>query len=186
MKLTTRQFTDAFDSNGIAYRIETDGSLITDCPVCALENKGEGKAKIFADGGFTCRRFAGTSPTEHLREMLAEWELDTTSKPSSFMSETLLDGQLNIEIERGERGKQRVTARNCNSVLHIDTFNLADSSARAKFIKKLNLAESDATATSRTLIDLADRFSRVSDAVSDDGEKEPVLTTFAVLNEPES
>ncbi len=180
-----QQFKDAFDAQGLEYQTETDGSISTHCSACLNEGRTV-KAKIFSSGSYGCPRYAGTESYEHRREMLSAWNLEPSAKPSSFMSETILDGQLNIEIERGERGKQRVTARNCNSVLHIDTFNLADSSARAKFIKKLNLAESDATATSRTLIDLADRFSRVSDAVSDDGEKEPVLTTFAVLNEPES
>jgi DNA polymerase I-like protein with 3'-5' exonuclease and polymerase domains len=179
-KLTLQDFTNAFDAQGIKYRIETDGSLTLDCSVCALENKGEGKAKIFANGGFTCFRFAGIAPAEHKREMLAEWELDTNSKPSPFMSETILDDKLTFEIGRGERGKQKITARNCDSVLHLDTFNLADSSARAKFVKNLNLNETDAITASRTLIDLADRFSRANNAV-DDGEKETVLTTFKVL-----
>lgn len=181
--MTFQQFTSAFDAQGIKYRIETDGSITTDCPVCAVENKGEGKAKIFADGGFTCYRFAGIAQAEHKREMLAEWELETTSKPKAFITETLFDGKLTFEIGRGERGKQRVMVRNCDSVLHLDTFNLADSSARAKFVKNLNLNESDAVTTSRTLIDLADRFNRVNDAATDEDEKEPILTTFAFLND---
>jgi hypothetical protein len=149
--------------------------------VCALENKGEGKAKIFADGGFTCFRFAGTASAEHKREMLSEWNLETSAKPSSFLSEVILDGKLTFEIGRGERGKQKITARNCDSVLHIDTFNLADSSARVKFLKNLNLSDSDGVVACQTLINLADRFSRVDAAVAD--EKEPILTTFAVLND---
>jgi hypothetical protein len=180
-KLQIQDFTNAFDANKIPYRIESDGSLTLDCPVCALENKGDGKAKIFANGGFTCYRFAGIAPTEHKREMLAEWELDASSKPASFMSEEILEGTLTFEIGRGDRGKQKITARNCDSVLHIDTFNLADSSARVKFLKNLNLNEADAATACQTLINLADRFSRV-DAVAD-GEKEPVLTTFAVLKD---
>jgi DNA polymerase-1 len=183
MKLTFQQFKDAFDAQSIAYRIETDGSITTDCLVCALENKGDGKAKIFADGGFTCFRFAGIDSYEHKKEMLSEWNLETSAKPSSFMSEEILAGKLTFEIGRGERGKQKITARNCDSVLHIDTFNLADSSARAKFLKNLNLNDFDGAVACRTLINLADRFSRVNDAVTDDGEKEPVLTTFAVLTD---
>jgi DNA polymerase-1 len=98
------------------------------------------------------------------------------------MSDEILDGTLTFEIGRGERGKQKITARNCDSVLHLDTFNLADSSARAKFVKNLNLSESDGVVACRTLINLADRFSRVDEAVADD-DKEPILTTFAVLQD---
>ncbi len=181
--MTLQQFKDALDASNLTYRTEPDGSLITDCPVCELENKGKDKAKIFAAGGFICQRFAGTGATEHKLEMLSGWNLESAVKPSSFMSETILDGQVTFEIERGERGKQRVLARNCDSVLHLDTFNLADSSARVKFIKNLNLPETGALTASRTLIDIADRFNRVNDAVSDDGEKETVLTTFAVLDD---
>jgi DNA polymerase-1 len=181
-KLALQDFINAFDLNKIKYWTESDGSLTLDCPVCALENKGDGKAKIFANGGFTCFRFAGIDPAEHKREMLVEWDLEASSKPSSFMSEELLDGTLTLEIGRGERGKQKITARNCDSVLHIDTFNLADSSARAKFLKNLNLSESDGAVACQTLINLADKFSRVDAAVAD-GEKEPVLTTFAVLKD---
>jgi DNA polymerase I-like protein with 3'-5' exonuclease and polymerase domains len=181
-KLQLQDFINAFDANKIEYRIETDGSLTLDCPVCALENKGEGKAKIFPDGGLTCFRFAGIAPTEHKREMLSEWELETTSKTSSFMYEEILDGKITFEIGRGERGKQKITARNCDSVLHVDTFNLADSSARVKFLKNLNLSEPDGVVACQTLINLADKFSRVDAAIAD-GEKEPVLTTFAVLQD---
>ncbi len=181
---TTSEFIAVFDAQGIEYRTETDGSLITDCPPCGIENKGTGKAKIFPDGGFTCQRFAGTGAAEHRQEMLSAWNLESAVKPSSFMSETILDGQVTFEIERGERGKQRVTARNCKSVLHVDVFNLSDSSARVKFIKNLNLPEPDALTTSRTLIDLADRFYRVNEAALDDDEdQEPALTTFAVLKD---
>jgi DNA polymerase I-like protein with 3'-5' exonuclease and polymerase domains len=176
-----QQIKDAIDALKLTYRTEGDGTLITDCPVCALENKGEDKAKVFTDGGFACMRFAGTESAEHKREMLSGWNLESAVKPSSFMSETILKGQVTLEVERGERGKQRVTARNCKSVLHLDTFNLSDSSARVKFIKNLNLPEPDAITTSRTLIDLADRFNRVSNEAIEDDDKEPVLTTFAVL-----
>jgi DNA polymerase I-like protein with 3'-5' exonuclease and polymerase domains len=180
--MTLQQIKTALDALELPYRTETDGSLITDCQACELEGKGKDKAKIFAGGGFTCQRFAGTGAAEHKREMLAGWNLETSVKPSAFMSETILNGQVTFEIERGERGKQRVTARNCNSVLHLDTFNLSDSSARAKFIKNLNLPETDALTTSRTLIDLADRFYRVNEAAfDDDDDQEQVLTTFAVL-----
>jgi DNA polymerase I-like protein with 3'-5' exonuclease and polymerase domains len=50
-----------------------------------------------------------------------------------------------------------------------------------KFLKNLNLSESDDGVACQTLINLADRFSRVDAAVAD--EKEPVLTTFAVLKD---
>jgi DNA polymerase I-like protein with 3'-5' exonuclease and polymerase domains len=180
--MTLQQIKTALDALKLTYRTETDGSLITDCQACELEGKGKDKAKIFPDGGFTCQRFAGTGAAEHKREMLAGWNLESAVKPSAFMSETILNGQVTFEIERGERGRQRVTARNCTSILHLDTFNLSDSSARAKFIKNLNLSETDALTTSRTLIDLADRFYRVNEAASDDdADQEPVLTTFAVL-----
>ncbi len=179
--MNIQQFKTALDTLGLSYREEADGSLICDCQPCELEGKGKGKAKVFPDGGLACLRFAGTESAEHKREMLSAWNLETSVKPSAFMSETILEGQITFEIERGERGKQRVTARNCKSVLHLDTFNLSDSSARVKFIKNLNLPEPDALTTSRTLIDLADRFNRVSNEAIDDDDKEPVLTTFAVL-----
>jgi DNA polymerase I-like protein with 3'-5' exonuclease and polymerase domains len=180
--MTIQQFKAALDALELPYRTETDGTIIADCQPCELEGKGKDKAKIFPDGGLACLRFAGTESHEHKREMLSAWNLETSVKPSAFMSETILDGQITFEIERGERGKQRVTARNCNSVLHVDVFNLADSSARVKFIKNLNLPEPDALTTSRTLIDLADRFNRVNEAAFDTGDdQEPVLTTFAVL-----
>jgi DNA polymerase I-like protein with 3'-5' exonuclease and polymerase domains len=180
--MTILQFKLALDTLELPYRTETDGTIIADCQPCELEGKGKDKAKIFPDGGLACQRFAGTESHEHRQEMLAAWNLETSVKPSAFMSETILDGQITFEIERGERGKQRVTARNCTSILHLDTFNLSDSSARVKFIKNLNLPETDAITTSRTLIDLADRFNRVNEtAFDDDDDKEPVLTTFAVL-----
>ncbi len=170
---TTSEFIAVFDAQGIEYRTETDGSLITDCPVCELENKGKNKAKIFPDGGFTCQRFAGTVATAHKQEMLSAWNLESAVKPSAFMSETILGGQVTFEIERGERGWQRVTARNCDSVLHLDTFNLADSSSRVKFIKNLSLSENDSLTASRTLINLADRYCRVLDDAIEYDEREP-------------
>ncbi len=183
--MTQQQIKNALDAQGINYRIETNGTIIADCPTCELEGKGKGKdkAKIFPDGRWVCLRFAGTESAEHRREMLDGWEMGTPANPSAFMSETILDGKLTIEIEQGSRDKQRVTARNCNSVLNIDAFNLADSSARAKFVKRLDLTDVDATAAARTLIELTDRFNRVNNTVSETEEKEPVLTTFAVLTD---
>lgn len=181
--MNSLEFQKIFDTTSIEYRTETNGVIVADCPVCELEGKGKGKAKIFPDGYHLCLRYSGTDAYGHKREMLSAWNLQPSLKPSSFMSETALDSKLNIEIERSERGKQRVTARNCNSVLHIDVFNLADGTARTKFVKNLKLSEFDASAVTRTLVDLADRFNRVNDAVIDDEEKEPVLTTFAVLSD---
>jgi hypothetical protein len=181
--MTLQQIKDAFDAQSIHYRTETNGTVITDCPICGLEGKGKDKAKIFVDGNHVCLRYAGTDAYEHKCEMLSAWNLEPSVKSTSFMSETILDGQVTFEILRSECGKQRVTARNCNSVLNVDVFNLSDSSARAKFVKGLNLIGDESTQAARTLIDLADRFTRVADAVSDDGEKEPVLTTFAVLDD---
>ncbi len=181
--MTFQQIKLALDALQMPYRTETNGTVITDCPPCELEGKGKDKAKIFPDGNHVCLRYAGTDASEHKREMLTAWNLEPSVKSSSFMSETILDGKLTIEIEPGLRDKQRVTARNCNSVLNVDVFNLADSSARVKFVKGLNLTGDEATQAARTLIDLTDRFNRVNDAVSETEEKEPVLTTFAVLTD---
>jgi DNA polymerase-1 len=179
-KLQLQDFINAFDAQGLEYQTETDGSISTHCSACLNEGRTV-KAKIFSNGSYGCPRYAGTESYEHRREMLSAWNLETSAKPSSFMSEEILDGTLTFEIGRGERGKQKITARNSDSVLHIDTFNLADSSARVKFLKNLNLNESDAITASRTLINLADKFSRVDAAVAD--EKEPILTTFVVLQD---
>jgi DNA polymerase I-like protein with 3'-5' exonuclease and polymerase domains len=179
--MTIQQFKDAFDAKCVEYQIADDGSISTDCAACSNEGRTV-KAKIFPNGNYGCPRYTGTESYEHRREMLSAWDLEPSSKPASFMSEEILDGKLTFEIGRGERGKQKITARNCDSVLHIDTFNLADSSARVKFLKNLNLSEPDGVVACQTLINLADKFSRVDAAVADD-EKEPVLTTFVVLQD---
>lgn len=173
-KLKLKDFTDAFGKQNIKFRTDTNGSLITDCPVCALESKGESKARIFADGGFTCRRFAGTGAAEHKREMLTAWDLEPNTKPSAFITETLFDGKLTFEFE--PRGKKyQITARNCDSVLAIDEIELNRSDKRAAFVSQLDGFDGEQKLTiHRTLIEIADRCNKTQSAI--DNETEPKET----------
>ena len=182
-KLQLKDFIAAFDKQGIKYQTDTNGSLSTDCPVCALENKGEGKAKIFADGGFTCRRFAGTGAAEHKREMLTAWDLEPNNKPPAFMSETLFDGKLTFEFE--PRGKKyQITARNCDSVLAIDEIELNRSDKRAAFVSQLDGFDGDQKLTiHRTLIEIADRCNKTQSAIDNETEPKETHVLFKELSD---
>ncbi len=178
---TITEFIAAFAAQGIRYQAESDGALLTSCPTCEKEDR-DTKAKIFADGNHSCPRNTGAEGIEHRREMLDDWNLSPSVKPSAFMSETILGGTLTLEVEPHMRGKQKVTARNCTSVLNLHIFALVDSSARAKFVKGLNLTLDEAAETSRALIDLADRFYKVSEVVVDeDSEPEVIPVLFKEL-----
>ena len=88
--MNSQQIKDALDALGLTYRTETDGSLITDCPVCQLENKGAGKLKVFSDGRVACMRFAGTDSGEHRKEILEAFrdgQEKTSSERSAFITE---------------------------------------------------------------------------------------------------
>jgi DNA polymerase I-like protein with 3'-5' exonuclease and polymerase domains len=182
--MTLQKIKDALDSLELTYRTERDGSLITDCPVCELENKGAGKLKVFSDGRVACYRFAGIDRGEHRKEILDSFRAEhekTSSERSAFITETLFDGSLTIEIERAARDRQTITARNCDSVLHVDAFNLADAGRRSKFIRALSLDPDKVSVLTTTLVQLADRFASAEKAL-DKGEgpqKKKVL--FAAL-----
>jgi DNA polymerase I-like protein with 3'-5' exonuclease and polymerase domains len=163
-------------------RSDPDGSIITDCPVCALEGKGHDKVRIAPDGRFTCYRYAGMGEAlmEHRRQMLGAWgaEAGDCKTAPALITETILDGRVTLEVERDRAGRYLVTARNCDSVLQSDRLDLSDMRARARFVASLALADDERQIVLQALIQMADRARRVRAAL-DPERGEHVRKTIA-------
>lgn len=168
-----------------AFQRESDGSIITECPICSLENgKGHNKVKVFPNGRFACARFIGLSDEvsrEHRQAILSAWGISEVTP--AFITESLFDGKLTLDIRRAARGKYRVTARNCESTFAVEEMNIADARARERFIKSLDLSEFECKTVQRSLINLADRALKVSDAVATEDASEVAEASFVVLSD---
>jgi len=153
-------------------RMESDGSAVADCPVC--NDKGKGKLKVFADGTAVCYRFTGVGNGEHGKHVKEVYAASGFDEPvSSFISESLFGGKLSLELSPAARGRVRVAARNCNSLLALDEFYLDRQADRAKFVASLpSLADDERNVVTTTLIQLTDRFDRAQAAVEDEKDHE--------------
>lgn len=92
------------------------------------------------------------------------------------LTESLFDGKLTIECEPAERGKARLVARNCASVLNRDVIALDRIDHRAQFVKALaNYDEGQRQEIHQALLRLADRFDGVQKAIAaEDYDEKPV------------
>lgn len=162
-------------------RHESDGSVTSDCPICSLQNKGAGKLKVFADGSIVCYRFSGSGAMrEHVKEIFKAIGLDEPKE--AFITESLLNGQLTLEISPAERRKQLLVARNCNASLHRDVLSLDRASDRAKFVSALNLTDDESKAVTQSLVTLADRFNSAFAAI-EEGEESEERVIFKSLSD---
>jgi hypothetical protein len=117
-------------------RMEADGSAIADCPVCG--DKGTGKLRVFLDGSVACYRYTGIGNGEqwkHAKEVYTAAGFD--APVSTFIRESLFGGRLSLELSPAERGRVLVVARNCDSILGRDEFNINKMAERAKFVASL-------------------------------------------------
>ncbi|HYE75634.1 MAG TPA: hypothetical protein VEF04_19985, partial [Blastocatellia bacterium] len=150
---------------------EPDGGYKADCPVCALEDKGAGKLRVFPDGNLICYRFAGTGETRsHIEDIRKALGVEAAIKPSALVTRSLLDNKLKLECSPAGRGKVLVVARNCSSTLARDTFYLDRSADRNKFISSLSLSEEEQKPVAQALLDLCDEFENVRAAIESDSD----------------
>ena len=164
-------------------RSEDDGSYTADCPKCEEEGegKGRGKLKVFANGQIVCRRYSGTGRQESLKHIADIYTLKGLDPPQdSFINHTMLDGRLTIEIQRAAHNKQRLTARNCNEVLHLNTISLDSAKDRKAFVADIpGLDDDERRKVEHALVQLADQYSRAY--ASTDDEEEPRLEKAAFV-----
>src|SRR5262245_27493648 len=119
-------------------RQEPDGSITFECPICRDEGHHGKRARLYVNGALSCVRFAAAGSDanrEHCQPMREQLRL--VSQPSAFVIETLFDGTLTLECEPVERGKARLVARNCASVLNRDVIDLDRLDHRSNFVKAL-------------------------------------------------
>lgn len=155
-------------------REEKDGSIVFECPICRAEGHHGKTFTLFANGATSCPR-AGAggqafnrSHCRPVRDMLGMG----VEAVSSFISRVLFDGKLTIECDQAERGKVRLVARNCDSILGRNVISLDREKERSEFIKKLpDFDTQERKEINQTLLQLADEYDRVVEAIEDDEEK---------------
>lgn len=179
MQHSQQQIVDKLSS----ARPESDGSIIADCPVCALEGKGAGKLKIFADGSLVCYRFAGVGLDEskkHRQSIFAALGLDEPAP--CFISQPMFDGKLTLNVSKAERGRQLVVARNCGAELARDVFDINKMADRNRFVGVLNMfTEDERREVGNMLVQIAGRYERAQAAVEDDTEEKGESVIFKDL-----
>jgi hypothetical protein len=108
--------------------------------------------------------------------------INRPSSPAPIV-ETLFDGKLTIECEPVERGKAKLVARNCASVLSRDVIDLDRLDHRTKFIKALpDYNDGQRQEIGQALLRLADRFDTVQTASIDDGARDkPTIKTISKI-----
>jgi len=148
-------------------RQEKDGSIIFECPICRTEGHYNKQARLYVSGEISCSRFASAGADanrEHCQPIREQ--LGLGAQPSAFIVETLFDGALTLECEPAERGKMRIVARNCASVLNRDVIDLDRLDHRTRFIKALpDYDEDQHKDVDQALLRLADRFDNVQSAI---------------------
>ncbi|NOT64262.1 MAG: hypothetical protein HOP19_28940, partial [Acidobacteria bacterium] len=165
-------------------RQQADGSITFECPACRDDAHPNKPVTLYSNGALSCVRFINggrDANREHvatIRTMLGEAEA-----PARFLTETLFDGKLTLELAPAERGKVKLVARNCDSVLHRDALTLDKADDRAKFVKQLNYAEAEARTVHKALLAMADRYDNVAAAIDDDeeGDGQPRQVIFKAL-----
>jgi DNA polymerase I-like protein with 3'-5' exonuclease and polymerase domains len=170
--------------NGL--KAEPDGSHRGECPVCGADGKdpAQDKLRIFPNGAFSCVRFATVgdeAKQEHNQEILRA--VGASGAPSPFISVTLLDGRLTLDTNPAGRGKFSVTARNCDRTLHMDTISLAAAGDREKFLRALELEDSERKIVRQAFIDLADRATSAASAVATEEKPDVKEVGFIVLSD---
>jgi DNA polymerase I-like protein with 3'-5' exonuclease and polymerase domains len=170
--------------NGL--KAEPDGSHRGECPVCGADGKdpSQDKLKIFTNGAFACVRFVTVGDEakhEHNQEILRA--LGASGALPPFISVTLLDGRLTLDTNPTGRGKFSVTARNCDRTLHMDTISLAAAADRDKFLRALELEDSERKVVRQAFIDLADRATSAASAVATEEKPDVKEVGFIVLSD---
>ncbi|MBL8189230.1 MAG: hypothetical protein JNK38_14575 [Acidobacteria bacterium] len=164
---------DAFSEKLSSVRQEADGSLSADCPVCSMDGKGAGKLKVFADGSLVCHRFSGSGEhSAHRKNILKALGINNLQHTPAFISESLFDGTLTLEVSPADRGRVRLIARNCVGTLHRDLLNLDKADERERFVKRLELDDEKQGSAHQALRSLADRFDSVQAAIEDEESEE--------------
>jgi DNA polymerase I-like protein with 3'-5' exonuclease and polymerase domains len=168
-------------------RQDPDGSITFECPVCRGEGHHGKRARLYAYGALSCVRFAAAGADANrdhcapLRETLG-----LGAQPVAFILETLFDGTLTLECEPAERGKARLVARNCASVLGRDVIDLDRVDHRAQFVKWLpDFDDGQRSEIHQALLRLADRFDSVQAAIDDEdaGDKPTVKVISKMLDD---
>lgn len=179
--------TQQFDLSAVSAkfsdaRAEQDGAITFECPACRDEGHHNKRIKLFASGALACARFASAGK-EANREHCAPIReaLGIGAQSSAFISESLFDGKLTLEVTPAERGKVLLLARNCSKVLHRDVLSLDKAADRAKFIKELDIEDGQKKPTLMALLELADRFDSVRAAIEEEGNGEAKQVVFADL-----
>jgi len=154
-------------------RQEPDGSKVFECPICRADGHPGKQAKLYDSGWLSCSRFASAgvdANREHCAPIREALGLSTSPAPA-FITKSLFDGALTVECSTAERGKVQLVARNCNSILNRDVISLNRAKERNDFIKALSdFDEGQRGEISQALLQLADEYERVVDAIDVDEE----------------
>ncbi|MGH9847901.1 MAG: hypothetical protein ACREEM_55145, partial [Blastocatellia bacterium] len=169
-------------------RQETDGSINADCPICTNEGRPNERIQFYVNAGkitgASCARYAraggGDANREHCKPVLDDLGISTDR--AAFISESLFEDTLTLELEPAKLGKARIVARNCTATLARDEINLNKSSDRTQFIKSpAGFDDGQRTTINQTLLNLADRFESVQAAIEEETETETKQVIFAAL-----
>src|SRR5262245_54238122 len=122
-------------------REETDGSISFECPVCESDGSPGKRVTLYASGGLSCVRFAiagmSAANRDHCRPIREALGLaDDARKP--FITKSLIDGKLTLEVWQVTRGKADLVARNGKSIYSRDLIALGLAKDRAGLIKSLS------------------------------------------------
>src|SRR5262249_14088163 len=153
-------------------RQENDGSIVFECPICRAEDHPGKQVKLYVTGVPSCSRFASAGREANRDHCSPILDMIGVGTGSSFISKVLFDGKLTIECDQAERGKVRLVARNCDSILGRNIISLDREKERSDFIKKLpDFDTQERKEIDQKLLELADEYDRVVEAIEDQEEK---------------
>lgn len=175
--------TQQFDLSAVSAkfsdaRAEQDGAITFECPACRDEGHHNKQVKLFANGALACARFASAgrdANREHCAPIREALGLGAPSSASTLIEKVLFGGKLTIECSQAERGKVKLVARNCNSVLSRDVISLDRAKERDNFVKALpGFSGQEAAEIDQVLKNLADEYERVCAAIdANDASEKP-------------